>query len=291
MVSLEGIHDLPHGQGVGVIETKKLNATIGAEVLDVDRDRLLHDPELPDAVWAGLEEHGVLLFREIGVDDEEQVAFGRRLGDLVGRPGHPIPEITTITQDPENPLAEYLRGNTQWHIDGAMDDVPCKAGILSARIITARDGGTEFASTYAAYDDLSDEEKERFAGVRVVHSLRATLRAIYPNPTAEQLADWGSRGSAHEHPLIWVQRSGRRSLVFGATADYIVGMDEEEGRELLGDLLRRGTRPERVVRHDWTVGDMVIWDNRGALHRSTKYESTSPRELHRVTVAGEEPIQ
>jgi alpha-ketoglutarate-dependent taurine dioxygenase len=273
-----------------VMTTKKLRTAVGAEVLDVDRQRLLHDPAVPDGVLDALEEHGVLLFREIGVDDEQQVAFGRRLGDLVARPGHPVPEITLITQDPENPLADYFKGNAQWHIDGAMDDIPCKAGILSARVMAAGDSGTEFASTYAAYDDLTEDEKERLAAFRVIHSLEATLRPVYPDPTPEQLADWRSRPS-REHPLVWEHRSGRKSLVLGATADYVVGMDLEEGRALLDDLLRRATRPERVVRHDWTVGDMVIWDNTGVLHRVTDHDPTSRRELHRATLVGDEPIQ
>ena len=275
---------------MAVMETKEMTPTVGAEVLEVDRDRLLHDKALPDAILAALEEHGVLLFREIGVDDEEQVAFGRRLGELVTRPGHPIPEITAITQEPGNRLAEYLRGNLQWHIDGAMDEIPCKAGILSARVIAPGDGATEFASTYAAYEDLNDEEKEQLAGCRVIHALEATLRPVYPNPTPEQLADWRSRPS-REHPLVWRHRSGRKSLLFGATADHILGMDKEEGRALLAGLLERSTRPERVLRHEWTVGDMVIWDNRGVIHRVTKYETTSPRELHRATVAGDEPVE
>jgi alpha-ketoglutarate-dependent taurine dioxygenase len=275
---------------VSVITTKEMSPTVGAEVLDVDRDRLVQDADVPDAVLAALEVHGVLLFRGIGIDDEGQVAFGRRLGELVVRPGHPIPEITAITQDPGNRLAEYLRGNLQWHIDGAMDEIPCKAGILSARVIAPGDGATEFASTYAAYDDLGDDEKERLARCRVIHALEATLRPVYPNPTAEQLADWRGRPS-REHPLVWQHRSGRRSLLFGATADHVVGMDVEEGRALLAGLLKRATRPERVLRHDWTVGDMVIWDNRGVIHRVTRYESTSPRELHRATVAGDEPVE
>jgi alpha-ketoglutarate-dependent taurine dioxygenase len=275
---------------VAVLEIKKLSPTVGAEVLDVDRDRLGRDQALPGAVHEALEEHGVLLFREIGIDDEEQVSFGRRLGALVARPGHPIPEITAITQDPDNPLAEYLRGNVQWHIDGAMDDIPCKAGILSARVMAPGDGATEFASTYVAYDDLTEEEKERFAPYRVIHALEATLRPMYPNPTAEQLADWRRRPS-REHPLVWRHRSGRKSLLFGATADRVVGMDVDEGRALLADLLRRGTRSGRVLRHEWTVGDMVIWDNRGVIHRVSKYESSSPRELHRATVAGDEPVE
>jgi len=73
------------------LATKKLGNTVGAEVLDVDRDPLLPDPALPPAVKDALEDHGVLVFREIGVDDQELIAFGLRLGDLVTRRGHPIP--------------------------------------------------------------------------------------------------------------------------------------------------------------------------------------------------------
>jgi alpha-ketoglutarate-dependent taurine dioxygenase len=150
---------------------------------------------------------------------------------------------------------------------------------------------TEFASTYAAFDDLDDDEKERFADMCVVHTLEATLRRVYQDPTPEQLAKWRKQGPSREHPLVWKHESGRKSLVLGSHADYVVGMDVDESRALLADLLARATRPERVVRHNWAVGDMVMWDNTGVLHRVTDHDPTSPRELHRVTVAGEEPIQ
>jgi alpha-ketoglutarate-dependent taurine dioxygenase len=272
------------------ITTTPLSPTIGAEAVDLDHDALLHDPSVPDAVLDALEAHGVLLFRALGFDDEEQVAFGRRLGELVARPGYPIPEINVITQDPENPMAEYLKGNAQWHIDGALDRIPSRAGILTARVISSGDSGTEFASTYAAYDDLTDDEREHLEGLRVMHSMEATLRGVVDDPTPEQLASWRLR-NPYEHPLVWKHESGRKSLVIGATADHIIGMDVEEGGALLADLLTRATRTERVVRHDWSVGDMVIWDNTGVLHRVTGHDPTSTRELHRATVVGDEPIQ
>jgi alpha-ketoglutarate-dependent taurine dioxygenase len=275
---------------MSAIATKPLSPTIGAEVVDIDHDALLHDPEVPEAVLDALEEHGVLLFRALGLDDDDQVAFGRRLGELVVRPGYPVPEINVITQDPENPMAEYLKGNAQWHIDGALDRIPSRAGILTARVISSGDSGTEFASTYAAYDDLPDDERERLAGLRVMHSMEATLREVVADPTPDQLANWRQR-SPYEHPLVWQHRSGRKSLVIGATADYIVDLDLEEGRALLADLVQRATRAERVVRHDWSVGDMVIWDNTGVLHRVTGHDPTSTRELHRATLVGDEPIQ
>jgi alpha-ketoglutarate-dependent sulfate ester dioxygenase len=93
------------------------------------------------------------------------------------------------------------------------------------------------------------------------------------------------------HPLVWTHRSGRKSLVLGASADYIVGMDRGEGRTLLDELLERATVPDRVYSHSWSIGDTVIWDNRGVLHRAAPYDPESQREMLRTTVLGDEPIQ
>jgi alpha-ketoglutarate-dependent taurine dioxygenase len=142
-----------------------LGKYIGAEVLKVDRDSLLNDDDLPQACMDALEEHGVLLLRELTIDDETQAAFCRKLGKLVHFPNYPNSEVMEISFDPDNPNAEYFASNDFWHIDGALDAIPAKASILSAYVITEKGGETEFASTYAAYDDLSDEEKKRYASL------------------------------------------------------------------------------------------------------------------------------
>src|SRR5262249_7561903 len=146
------------------------------------------------------------------------------------------------------------------------------------------------ASSYAAYDDLSADEKARFASLRVVHSLEASQRRVTPDPSPKQLAAWRSRHT-HEHPLVWTHRSGRRSLLLGASADHVVDMDLDEGRALLDELLARSTTPDRVYRHVWSAGDTVIWDNRGVLHRAAPYAADSGREMLRTTILGDEPIR
>lgn len=273
------------------LKTEKLTSTVGAEVLDVDRERLLTDKELPGAVLDALEEHGVLLFRELHVDDEAQAAFCNRLGEVKLWPENPIPEIFEISFNPDNPQAKMLdpRGTVNWHIDGLLDDAPpVKATVLSARVVAATGGETEFTSAYAAYEDLSEQDKRRLEPLRVFHCLEAARREI-PNPSPEQVAQW--RAKTKEHPLVWTHRSGRKSLVLSSTMDYVIGMDEEEGRALLNDLLRQTVAPERVWRHSWSVGDMVIWDNTGVLHRATPYEPNSRREMHRCTILGDEQVQ
>ena len=273
------------------LTTEKLGTTVGALVVGVDCERLLADESMPSWTLAQLEEHGALVFRGLHIDDAMQVAFSKKLGkvEVFGKGEHP--EIFRVTLDPKkNRLAPYLRGTFDWHIDGMTEDIPIMASLLSARAVATTGGETEFASAYAAYDDLTNEEKARFESVRVVHTLEASQRLINNDPSPEELAAWRTR-PAKEHPLIWRHRSGRRSLVLGATTASVVGMDADEGRTLLDDLLGRATSPNRVYRHEWGVGDMVIWDNRGVLHRACPYDATSPRDMHRTTLHGDETVQ
>jgi alpha-ketoglutarate-dependent taurine dioxygenase len=274
-----------------VLTTEKLGPTVGAAVIDIDSERLLHDASLPEWILGALDAHGALVFRGLHIDDATQVAFSKRLGRVVVLGRGENPEIFRVTLDPaKNPAAEYLRGTFDWHIDGCTDDVPIMATLLSAHAVAESGGETEFASTYAAYDDLSDTEKERYLSLRVVHTIEASQRLVNSDPTPEEVAIWRSRPSK-EHPLVWTHQSGRRSLVLGATASHVVGLDHEEGRALLDDLLERSTTPERIYRHHWQVGDLVIWDNRGVLHRACPYDAASARDMHRTTLHGDEPIQ
>lgn len=274
------------------VNTKPLSDRVGAEVLDVDRDRLLHDDALADECLELLDRHGVLVFRELHLDDETQVAFSRRLGPVerVGRRDDGA-EIFRVTLDPaKNPAADYLKGTFDWHIDGMTDDIPIMATVLSAHEVAAKGGDTEFASTYAAYEGLTDEERQQALDTRVVHSFLAAQKLSHPNASEADIEFWSQR-PPKTHPLVWRHGNGRKSLVLGATTDHVEGMSEEEGRAYLADLLDRSTVPERVYRHEWAVGDLVIWDNRGVLHRATRYDPSSARDMHRSTIAGNEAVQ
>lgn len=272
-----------------------LSDTVGAEVRGVDADQLARDDTLADAVTHALDEHGVLVFRGLRLDPEHQVTFARRLGAIDEEPGHHrVRGIYRITLDKtKNSSADYLTATFHWHMDGCTPlhgEPPQKAIILSAIQVAASGGETEFASTYAGYQVLSEEEKARFAGLRVVHTLESSQRRVHPDPSPEQLARWRRRPTS-THPLVWTRRTGRRSLVIGTHTSHVVGMDLEKGRALLDELLDRTTAPERVYRHQWSVGDTVIWDNTGVVHRAAPYPPDSPRELLRTTVFGDEPIQ
>lgn len=272
------------------VTTRPLVESVGVEVLGADHDVLLHDPDLPAWCLETLDAHGVLVFRSLHLDDATQVGFSHRLGEVETFGGGEHPEIFRVTLDPaKNPVADYLRGTFDWHIDGMTEDIPIMATLLSARAVAESGGETEFASTYAAYDALPDDEKARADTVRVVHSLEASQRLVHPDPSPAEVAMWRRR-PPKEHPLVWRHRNGRRSLVLGATTDQVVGLAPDESRDLLDDLLARATAPERVYRHAWAVGDLVIWDNRGVLHRALPYDRDSARDMHRTTIKGDEPV-
>lgn len=281
---------------MSLLTITKLGESVGAEVTGLDPAHLVTDDTLSEAILDALESNGILVFRGLRLDPQAQVAFCRRLGEIDHSSDghHPVAGIYPITLDPsKNSSAGYLKATFDWHIDGCTplgDECPQKATILSAVQVAEWGGETEFANSYAAYDALTEEEKDRFGSLRVVHSLEASQRRITPDPTPEQLARWRSR-CVHEHPLVWTHRSGRKSLVLGASADYVVGMDLDEGRALLAELLERATVRDKVYSHAWSVGDTVIWDNRGVLHRAAPYDPSSPREMLRTTVLGDEPIQ
>lgn len=277
------------------ITCEPLAATVGAEVGGVDAARLATDDAVAGDVLEALERYGVLVFRDLRLAPEDQVAFARRLGEIDYEPGHhPVRGIYRVTLDKsKNASADYLKATFEWHMDGCTPlhgEPPQKATVLSAVEVAASGGETEFASTYAAYDLLEDGEKERFGSLRVVHTLEASQRRVTPDPAPEQLERWRRRPSS-THPLVWTRRTGRRSLVVGAHADHVVGMGTGEGRTLLAELLDRTTAPERVYRHRWSVGDTVIWDNTGVVHRASPYPPDSRRELLRTTVFGDEAIR
>jgi alpha-ketoglutarate-dependent taurine dioxygenase len=277
------------------ITCEPLAATVGAEVRGVDAARLAGDDATAAGVAEALGRYGVLVFRGLHLGPEDQVAFSRRLGEIDYENGHhPVRGIYRVTLDKsKNAAADYLKGTFHWHMDGCTPlhgEPPQKATILSAKEVAATGGETEFASTYAGYDALSDQEKERLGALRVMHTLEASQRAVTPDPDPEQLQRWRNRPTS-VHPLVWTHRSGRRSLVIGVHASHVVDMDPGESQGLLRDLLDRTTAPDRVYRHEWSVGDTVIWDNTGVVHRAAPYAPDSPRELLRTTVFGDEPIQ
>ena len=266
------------------LTTRDLTPRIATEIR-ADKATLLGGAHASE-IRGLLEQRGVLVFPQVGFTDEEQVSFTQTLGTFAHElRGESVYKITLDTK--VNQQADYLKGSLYWHLDGTMNEVPILASLLSSKVLSPSGGDTEFCNTYAAYDDLSDTQKRQFAKLRVMHSAWNTLFYYDPEPSIETLRGMMAIGD-RELPLVWTHRSGRKSLVIGCTARHVVDMDFKKSAELLVQLRDWATQPQFVYRHEWSVGDLVIWDNTGTMHRATPYDPNSGRLLHRTKLEGEE---
>lgn len=268
-----------------------LKPRIGSE-LKVDAKTLLegaHAREIRDL----LVERGVVIVRDIGLDDDQQRAFTRSLGDLrlgtVKKEGDEGLMKVTMNKAANPEYAEFFPGTFFWHMDGTYDAVPPFATVLSPRVLSREGGQTEFANNYAAYEDLPDDEKPFLDTLQVVHSMQSAMFPAVPDATLTNMQTWFSYPT-RSHPLVWRHKSGRKSLVLSTSASHITGMHPAESRELLDGLMAHATQEKYVYRHTWRMGDLLMWDNTGTMHRVRPYDADSGRELHRFTLNGEEPI-
>jgi alpha-ketoglutarate-dependent taurine dioxygenase len=268
------------------LRTTDLTPRIGT-LIHADLATLLRGSDAAE-IRALLEQRGVIVIRSVDLDDAQQVAFSRTLGTVTEADGGAVFKVTLDRrQNPE--YAEYNFGNFSWHMDRTDLDVPTLSSILRPKKLSPSGGQTQFANTYAAYEDLPEAEKTRLDGLQVVHRVEASFRESIPDPSEEQRTRWRSH-PPKTHPLVWKHRSGRRSLALSTSASEIVGMSPEDSAALLRRLMVWATRPEYVYTHAWEMGDLVFWDNTGTMHRVLPYDPECGRCMHRTTLAGEESL-
>lgn len=273
------------------LKVEIIKPALGARIY-LDRSKI-GDKSTSEELLALLERHTVLIFPRIGLTDEEQLALTGALGESVNITAN-VPgksDADAVYQVTLNEGAriekEYIYGTFFWHMDGLTIDVPPpKATVLSARRLAPKGGQTEFASTRAAYAALSTEAKAELEGLRVIHTVTASVREVCPPEDIDDVR----RAMWHEHPLVWTHGDGTKSMIIGFTADRVVGMSQAEGRALLARLLDWTAQPAFTYLHNWERGDCVIWDNTSALHRVVPYKPDSGRMMHRTAIAGVEEV-
>lgn len=260
---------------------------IGSRVLNTKRELL--SGELAHETRELLEQRGVLIFPEVNFSDEEHVAFTKTLGTF--QPERHSGDVFKVTLDTkENPYsAEYLKGSLYWHIDGTMNDVPILASLLASKKLSDWGGNTGFCNTYAAWEQLPDEQKPELENLRVMHGAWASLAYYEPEPSLAKLKGMQAIGE-RELPLVWKHRSGRKSLILGCTAHRVLDVDAMKSAQILVGLREWATSEQFSYSHKWKVGDLVMWDNTGTMHRAEAYDPKSGRLLHRTKLEGEEPF-
>ncbi|MET0376616.1 MAG: TauD/TfdA family dioxygenase [Rhizorhabdus sp.] len=272
------------------LKQEELQPGIGSRVLN-SKEELLSG-ELAQEIRSLLEERGVLIFPQLGLTDAEQVAFTKTIGTFAPErtdpDGKEVVSKITISEKDNPGSAVYQKGSLFWHIDGTMNDVPIFASIMSCHKTSPEGTGlTGFANTYSAWDALPEDRKASYEGLRVRHAAWPTLLYWNPEPPLKLLKEMQAIGDT-ELPLVWEHKSGRKSLVIGNTAYEVIGKTLRESAIILHGLREWATQDQFTYSHQWTVGDMVIWDNTGTIHRVTAYDPDCGRMMHRTKLQGEE---
>ena len=269
------------------LKVEHVKPKIGSRILNTKEELL--SGELGPQLREELEARGILVFPQIQFDDDEQIAFTKTLGTYApeGADGAPSKITLDVKENPSS--AEYLKGSLYWHIDGTRNEVPILASLLSCKVPSPKGtGNTGFSNTYAAYEALSDEDKAKYEDMRVLHAPWASLFYYEPEPSLAKLKIMQGIGEK-VLPLVWKHASGRKSLVLGCTCHHVIDVDYAESARIIHGLREWATSEEFTYSHEWEVGDLVIWDNTGTMHRAEAYDPTCGRMMHRTKLEGEEP--
>ena len=282
------------------VTVQPITPNFAAEVGDVTLGGPLAAEDLA-AIRAAFPQYAVLVFPDQEFEDESQLAFARHFGPLEttvfkARKDHKLRLHENMADvgnlDAENRILSaddrqrlYNLGNRLWHTDASYMPVPVVLGMLFAVAVPPSSpfgaGETEFADMRAAYDALSDEQREVVDPLVAEHDVfwsRAQIGFTAFPPGEREKYPPSRQRLVRRHP-----GSGRKCLYLSAHASHIVGWPVPEGRLLLHDLSDFATQPQFVYSHKWQVGDLVIWDNRDTMHRGRAHDENQPRDLRRAT--------
>lgn len=266
------------------MNVEPLDATLGAVVTGVRLASI--DDSTWDAIEDAFHERAVLVFPDQHLSGDEQDAFALRFGPLeFSSPISNTSKEGGLLAE-EAPNMSILRGNQGWHTDSSYMHIAAKASMLTARVVPAAGGCTEWADMRDAYEALPDETKERIGDLTAAHSI------VYSQMRAGETPVDGAYGvsdaPAPRRPLVKIHpATGRPALFIGRHAHAVDGMTDAESEAFLDGLLCDACVPPRIYTHHWQVGDLVVWDNRCVLHRAQPWDWSEPRVMKHSRVTGD----
>jgi alpha-ketoglutarate-dependent 2,4-dichlorophenoxyacetate dioxygenase len=274
-----------------------LGPGFAAELRGVTLGDIAADDASYAAARAAFEQHSVLVFRGQQVADEGQLAFSRRFGPpevtkvgSLGTGSHFV-ILSTIGPDgkvvpPDHRYALRNKANQLWHTDSSFKRVPALTSVLSARIIPARGGETEFVSTRLAFERLDPGSRKKlensFAWHDYAHS-RGQIAADLANPEERAALPPQCWRMVWKNPV-----NGRSALYLASHAYAVEGMEATAGKKLIDELMDLATAPGTSYVHEWKSGDVVMWDNRATMHRGRPWPAHEARFMVRTTISATE---
>jgi taurine dioxygenase len=281
------------------IHIRALNAPLGAEVIGLDLSRPLSNEDFAQLHRAHLQHH-VLVFRNLHITPQQQVEFSRRFGPLQRHVLHQFqlpnyPDIMIISNIKEHgkPIGLGDAG-VFWHSDLSYVERPSLGSMLHAQELPARGGDTLFANMHKAWDALPPHLKQVIDGRLAEHSYLNKYGELQKrSPWRPDLSqEQKDRVKPVAHPVARMHpETGRKALfVSEHFTTRILGMPEDESRDLLQQLFKHSTQPQFIYRHVWQPHDMVFWDNRSLMHLATGCPDDERRKLYRTTIEGDVPF-
>jgi alpha-ketoglutarate-dependent 2,4-dichlorophenoxyacetate dioxygenase len=269
----------------------KLHPLFGAELTN---DRHIVDVADSDckALVTAVETHGVVLVRGNLLSDAELLAFGKRLGKIYNAegtayydPSGGVLRISNVDTDgnvlpADDDRVRISAANRLWHTDSTFVRPRVSISLLNALVVTPAGGETQYCDTRLAYDALTDEQKERFSGLKAFHTILHSRSLVgYDSWTPEQRKTFVGL----ERPLVHLHEpSGKMALYLASHIMTVGDLDKEESQALVNDLTAQATKPELVYTHAWQPGDLILWDNRCTLHRVLPYAYDLPRDYRSI---------
>ncbi len=286
------------------ISIRQLHEHFVGEVSGLDLRKPL-TPDQAGEIHAAMDRYGVLVFHGQDLSDEEQVVFSRNFGELELAVGSNVlkddqrrlrlemADVSNLDQngrvlERNDRRRMFNLGNRLWHSDSSFRVVPAKFSLLSCRSDPPKGGDTEFAFMPAAYDALDEDVKTQIEDLITEHSLifsRAKLG--FDEFSAEEQKTF----APVRHALVRRNEvTGRKSVYLSAHIGAIVGWELPEARDFIRELTEHAVQRKYVHAHQWRLGDLVMWDNRQAMHRVRPFRDTGVvRDMRRTTVAGDGP--
>ena len=276
------------------LRISKLAPNIGVEVTGIDLRRV--DAKTARQLNQAVVENVAMVVRDQHLTPEEFNAAAGIFGEVIVQ-DHPqysfpgLPGVKRYSNFNTDAKGNRMQGAGHWHTDSAFRETPAKFVLLYAVEVPDHGGETDVVNMRAGYQALPEAERKRLEPLKTAN-VRASSSARN-NATYDNLALM-ARGDqvANIHPLVrTIEGVGEKSLYFDpARVEHILGMDPEASQDLLHDLIGKVVRPEFTYRHEWRVGDLLIFDNRASLHRANyNYDWNQHRLMYHAMIAGERP--
>ena len=272
-------------------EVNRLSPTIGGELLGVDLRKDLTS-EVKDLIYEALLVYKVIFFRDQDLTTDQHIHFSKNFGDLEVHPFAPFkdgyPEVLKITHN------EKSRGRENtWHSDVTWRKEPSLGSVLRMLEKPENGGDTLFSNMYAAYDDLTDEVKQKLEGAVAVHDFVGfRKRLIKEGKSPKEIEAFNKKFPMPEHPVFRTHPDTGKKVIYvnRAFTQYIKGWEEDESKDMLDFLYSRASTPEYQCRFAWENNSIAFWDNRACQHYANSDYWPQIRRVERVTIIGDRPV-